>query len=218
MGFCSAVPLAFATIFSLVAAALLAIAFSTDNWITITVERDLLKVSAIVMRSEENQDSVCWETTTGAWVKLWRSCSSKFLFVSSMKWKKLSTKVTETAQFSTSMLLEFKYYLNCRISLNFVLVLCFKCRISTLANIQIVQMFAEFVSKMGIYFAKFWHLMVERTMCFMTTGEDFVVTIIILWTVELPSHDEFRFSQSLDNKRAALVFRELIGWGGRDGL
>ena len=46
MGFCSAVTLAFATIFSLVAAALLAIAFSTDNWITITVDRDLLKVSA----------------------------------------------------------------------------------------------------------------------------------------------------------------------------
>ena len=45
MGFCSAVTLAFATIFSLVAAALLAIAFSTDNWITITVDRDLLKVS-----------------------------------------------------------------------------------------------------------------------------------------------------------------------------
>jgi len=43
MGFCSAVTLAFATIFSLVAAALLAIAFSTDNWITITVDRDLLK-------------------------------------------------------------------------------------------------------------------------------------------------------------------------------
>ena len=59
MGFCSAVTLAFATIFSLVAAALLAIAFSTDNWITITVERDLLKVSARVMRSEGNQDSVC---------------------------------------------------------------------------------------------------------------------------------------------------------------
>lgn len=51
MGFCSAVTLAFATIFSLVAAALLAIAFSTDNWITITVDRDLLKVS-----SERNQD------------------------------------------------------------------------------------------------------------------------------------------------------------------
>ena len=44
MGFCSAVTLAFATIFSLVAAALLAIAFSTDNWITITVTRDELKV------------------------------------------------------------------------------------------------------------------------------------------------------------------------------
>ena len=29
------------------------------------------------------------------------------------------------------------------------------------------------------------------------------------------SHDEFRFSQSLDNKRGALVFRELIGWGGQ---
>merc|ERR1712227_482447 len=43
MGFCSAVTLAFATIFSLVAAALLAIAFSTDNWITITVTRDKLK-------------------------------------------------------------------------------------------------------------------------------------------------------------------------------
>ena len=57
--------------------------------------------------------------------------------------------------------------------------------------------------------------MVERTMCFMTTGEEFVVTIIILWTVELQSHDEFRFSQSLDNKREALVFRELIGWGGQ---
>jgi len=43
MGFCSAVTLAFATIFSLVAVALLAIAFSTDNWITITVKRNDLK-------------------------------------------------------------------------------------------------------------------------------------------------------------------------------
>lgn len=43
MGFCSAVTLAFATIFSLVAVALLAIAFSTDNWITITVKRNELK-------------------------------------------------------------------------------------------------------------------------------------------------------------------------------
>ena len=44
MGFCSAVTLAFATIFSLVAAALLAIAFSTDNWITISVQRKDLEV------------------------------------------------------------------------------------------------------------------------------------------------------------------------------
>ena len=44
MGFCSAVTLAFATIFSLVAAALLAIAFSTDNWITINVNRKDLTV------------------------------------------------------------------------------------------------------------------------------------------------------------------------------
>jgi len=43
MGFCSAVTLAFATIFSLVAAALLAIAFSTDNWVTIKVDRPLLR-------------------------------------------------------------------------------------------------------------------------------------------------------------------------------
>lgn len=43
MGFCSAVTLAFATIFSLVAAALLAIAFSTDNWITINVNRNQLR-------------------------------------------------------------------------------------------------------------------------------------------------------------------------------
>ena len=45
MGFCSAVTLAFATIFSLVAVALLAIAFSTDNWITISVDRSKLQVS-----------------------------------------------------------------------------------------------------------------------------------------------------------------------------
>jgi len=43
MGFCSAVTLAFATIFSLAAVALLAIAFSTDNWQTITVQRGKLK-------------------------------------------------------------------------------------------------------------------------------------------------------------------------------
>ena len=44
MGFCSAVTLAFATIFSLAAVALLAIAFSTDNWLTIRVGRDKLEV------------------------------------------------------------------------------------------------------------------------------------------------------------------------------
>lgn len=43
MGFCSAVTLAFATIFSLVSVALLSIAFSTDNWITISVKRDVIK-------------------------------------------------------------------------------------------------------------------------------------------------------------------------------
>lgn len=55
MGFCSAVTLAFATIFSLVAAALLAIAFSTDNWITITVERDLLKGKAASLAAGWNK-------------------------------------------------------------------------------------------------------------------------------------------------------------------
>ena len=45
MGFCSAMTLAFATIFSLVSVALLAIAFSTDNWITVNVDRKELQVS-----------------------------------------------------------------------------------------------------------------------------------------------------------------------------
>ena len=44
MGFCSALTLAFASIFSLVSVALLAIAFATDNWHTITVRRDKIKV------------------------------------------------------------------------------------------------------------------------------------------------------------------------------
>lgn len=43
MGFCSALTLAFASIFSLVSVALLAIAFATDNWHTITVRRDKIK-------------------------------------------------------------------------------------------------------------------------------------------------------------------------------
>ena len=47
MGFCSAVTLAFATIFSLAAVALLAIAFSTDNWLTIHVNRGEVQVEII---------------------------------------------------------------------------------------------------------------------------------------------------------------------------
>jgi len=46
MAFCSAVTLCFASIFSLVSAALLAIAFSTDNWQTIIVQREALKQEA----------------------------------------------------------------------------------------------------------------------------------------------------------------------------
>lgn len=48
MAFCSAVTLCFASIFSLVAAALLAIAFSTDNWQVVTVRREIIKVSCRV--------------------------------------------------------------------------------------------------------------------------------------------------------------------------
>ena len=59
MGFCSAVTLAFATIFSLVAAALLAIAFSTDNWITITVTRDELKVRKYFGLGQKYLDCIC---------------------------------------------------------------------------------------------------------------------------------------------------------------
>jgi len=43
MAFCSAVTLCFASIFSLVSAALLAIAFSTDNWQNISVRRENLQ-------------------------------------------------------------------------------------------------------------------------------------------------------------------------------
>merc|ERR1712012_1393295 len=55
MGFCSAVTLAFATIFSLVAAALLAISFSTDNWITVTVQRQELKNEKLQVLSDQLQ-------------------------------------------------------------------------------------------------------------------------------------------------------------------
>ena len=48
MAFCSAVTLCFASIFSLVSAALLAIAFSTDNWQNISVRRENLQVRNVV--------------------------------------------------------------------------------------------------------------------------------------------------------------------------
>jgi len=53
MAFCSAVTLCFASIFSLVSAALLAIAFSTDNWQTINVHRAKLRSAA---ESSNNQE------------------------------------------------------------------------------------------------------------------------------------------------------------------
>merc|ERR1712066_48651 len=69
MGFCSAVTLAFATIFSLVAAALLAIAFSTDNWITINVNRNELKKGDI-SQNEFNTSPLYFTRTRG----LFREC------------------------------------------------------------------------------------------------------------------------------------------------
>jgi len=74
MGFCSAVTLAFATIFSLVAAALLAIAFSTDNWVTIKVEREELKIQLLqggkVSADDFNQSPLYFTRTRG----LFREC------------------------------------------------------------------------------------------------------------------------------------------------
>lgn len=65
MGFCSAVTLAFATIFSLVAAALLAIAFSTDNWVTIKVEREELKIQLLqVITSSVSRPPACLLVST----------------------------------------------------------------------------------------------------------------------------------------------------------
>jgi len=60
MGFCSAVTLAFATIFSLVSVALLAIAFSTDNWITITVKRQDLKdnLDSLMEQQDKTKEQV----------------------------------------------------------------------------------------------------------------------------------------------------------------
>jgi hypothetical protein len=55
MGFCSAVTLAFATIFSLVAVALLAIAFSTDEWLSISVDRVKIKETKEYQKDEEGR-------------------------------------------------------------------------------------------------------------------------------------------------------------------
>merc|ERR1712038_248932 len=70
MGFCSAVTLAFATIFSLVAAALLAIAFSTDNWITLNVNRNQLRNKADISDQDLNQSPLYFTRTRG----LFREC------------------------------------------------------------------------------------------------------------------------------------------------
>merc|ERR1712165_301169 len=74
MGFCSAVTLAFATIFSLVAAALLAIAFSTDNWVTIKVDREELKTQLLqagkISADDFNQSPLYFTRTRG----LFREC------------------------------------------------------------------------------------------------------------------------------------------------
>jgi len=75
MGFCSAVTLAFATIFSLVAVALLAIAFSTDNWITISVDRsklqDALDSGTAEFSKEQFEQSPLYYTRTRG---LFREC------------------------------------------------------------------------------------------------------------------------------------------------
>ena len=49
MAFCSAVTLCFAAICAVVSAALLAIAFSTDNWQVISVDREKIKVSTLII-------------------------------------------------------------------------------------------------------------------------------------------------------------------------
>ena len=103
MGFCSAVTLAFATIFSLVAAALLAIAFSTDNWITITVDRDLLKVSSDwpgVEGREKSRPSLLRHNKLyclglALTLDLMRLYTGVFV----NKMKEIVNQVTETAQF-----------------------------------------------------------------------------------------------------------------------
>lgn len=62
MAFCSAVTLCFASIFSLAAAALLAIAFSTDNWQTISVNREynaaLIKPNVIAKKMNASEEDI----------------------------------------------------------------------------------------------------------------------------------------------------------------
>lgn len=60
MGFCSAVTLAFATIFSLVSVALLSIAFSTDNWLTIRVQSNKLKdnIDSLAAQLDKTREEV----------------------------------------------------------------------------------------------------------------------------------------------------------------
>jgi len=71
MGFCSAITLAFATIFSLVSVTLLAIAFSTDNWVTIKVNRDKIKSLDEFRDSADVNESPLYFTRTRG---LFREC------------------------------------------------------------------------------------------------------------------------------------------------
>ena len=64
MAFCSAVTLCFAAICAVVSAALLAIAFSTDNWQVISVKRDKLEVSS--SESRFNFPSFDWALLTSS--------------------------------------------------------------------------------------------------------------------------------------------------------
>ena len=58
MAFCSAVTLCFAAICAVVSAALLAIAFSTDNWQVIHVERAKLNVSIYMLTRDDTAASL----------------------------------------------------------------------------------------------------------------------------------------------------------------
>ena len=75
MAFCSAVTLCFAAICAVVSAALLAIAFSTDNWQVISVDREKIRVS--IMYSNDTNDDIhrdkrcrSKEATCGPWQRV----------------------------------------------------------------------------------------------------------------------------------------------------